>query len=178
MSEKLIPANQDTEDDICVTLVVSGTTIGSWCITPTDACYKRGTGFASSPTPGTPSASAEEDEGSATLYCPWSALCRTRWSSATSQTGTRGGASWEEVLGYMCVCVPFGVWSCGSVSLAISLQLKIAPFTLYIRVLHGLHTISAVCSLALMPVHCSCKTDLTAHGLELLHLTRQLKLSQ
>ena len=82
-------------------------------------------------------------------------------------------------MGYMCVCVPFGVWSCGSLSLAISLQLKVALFTGSIRVLHGLRIISAVCSLALMPVHCSCKTkDLTARGLELLHLTRQLKLSQ
>ena len=66
------------------------------------------------------------------------------------------------------VCVLFGVWSCGFISLAISLQLKVALFTGSIRVLHGLRIISAVCSLALMPVHCSCKTDLTAHGLELL----------
>ena len=61
MREKLISTNQETEDDICVTLVVWGTTIGSWCITPTDAGYKRGTGFTSSPTTGTPSASAEEE---------------------------------------------------------------------------------------------------------------------
>ena len=81
-------------------------------------------------------------------------------------------------MGYMCVHAPFEVWSSGSLSLAISLQLKVALFTGSIRVLHGLRIISAVCSLALMPVHCSCKTDLTAHGLELLHLTRQLKLSQ
>ena len=121
----------------------------------------------------------QRDEGSAAQRCPWSALCRPRWSSANSQTGTRGGASWEEVLGYMCVRVPFEVWSCGSLSLAISLQLKVAPFTGSIPVLHGLRIISAAYSLALVPVHCSCKTeDLTAFGLGLLHLTRQLKLSQ
>lgn len=82
-------------------------------------------------------------------------------------------------MGYMCVRVPFEVWSCGSLSLAISLQLKVAPFTGSIPVLHGLRIISAAYSLALVPVHCSCKTeDLTAFGLGLLHLTRQLKLSQ
>ena len=37
-ARKLISANQEKEDDIFVTLVVWGTTIGSWCITPTDAC--------------------------------------------------------------------------------------------------------------------------------------------
>ena len=98
------------------------------------------------------------NEGSAAQRCPWSALCRPRWSSASSRTGTRGGPRWEEVLGYMCVGVPFEVRSCGSLSLAISPQLKVAPFTRSIPVLHGLHVISAIYSLALMHVHCSCKT--------------------
>ena len=54
-----------------------------------------------------------------------------------------------------------------------------APFTGSIPVVHGLRIISAIHSLALVPVPCSCKTeDLTAVGLGLLHLTRQLKLSQ
>ena len=79
----------------------------------------------------------------------------------------------------MCVRVPFEVWSCGSLSLAISLQLKVAAFTGSIPVVHGLRIISAIHSLALVPVPCSCKReDLTAVGLGLLHLTRQLKLSQ
>ena len=30
MTRKMIPAKQDTEDDFCVTLVLGGTTIGSW----------------------------------------------------------------------------------------------------------------------------------------------------
>ena len=58
--------------------------------------------------------------------------------------------------------VPFRVWSCGLLSLAMSLQLKIAPFT------GAIHSIPALCdvciistihSLALMYVHYSCKTE-------------------
>ena len=42
------------------------------------------------------------------------------------------------------VCVLFGVWSCGFISLAISLQLKIATLTGSIPILFGLQIISTI----------------------------------
>ena len=41
--------------------------------------------------PQLPQKKSQQDEGSAAQCCPWSALCRSRWSSATSQTGRLPG---------------------------------------------------------------------------------------
>ena len=112
-ARKVISTKQETEDDVCVTLVVSGTTIGSWCITPTDACYKRGTGFASSPTPGTPSASAEEETvrwrfccSVLSLVCFMQATVKLSFFSNRYQGWCKLGGG----LGvYVCVCPFWGL---------------------------------------------------------------------
>ena len=60
---------------------------------------------------------------------------------------------------YPCACprvrVPFEVQSCGSLSLAISLQFRIVPFTGSILAVCDVCITSAIYSLALMLVHCS-----------------------
>lgn len=110
-------------------------------------------------------ASAEEetaDEGSVAQCCPWSALVQATVKPGLLLKPVPGVVQAGRRPWGICVCVPWGLvmWIRKSGHL---LQLKIAPFTLYIHVLHGLCIISAVCSLAPMLVHCSCKTeDLTA----------------
>ena len=154
-------------------VIIWGTAIGSWCVTPPDARYKSGSSFASSRTTWTPSASTEgpqsqQDEGSAVHSCPWSACCQSRGSSWRHLTGTRGiwtvVQAWEEVLAYIHVSVPFEVWSCGRLSLAMSLQLRIAPFTGSIPAVCDVCIISTIHSLALMHVQYSCKTEGRSHS--------------
>ena len=64
--------------------------------------------------------------------------------------------AWEEVLVSIDVSVPFEVWSCGRLSLAMSLQLRIAPFT---------GSIPAVCDVCIIShVHYSCKMEGRPHS--------------
>ena len=103
---------------------------------------------------------SQQDEGSAVHSCPWSACCQSRGSSWRHLTGTRGiwtvVQAWEEVLAYIHVSVPFEVWSCGRLSLAMSLQLRIAPFT---------GSIPAVCDVCIIShVHYSCKMEGRPHS--------------
>ena len=63
----------------------------------------------------------------------------------------------------MCVSVTFEVWSYGLLSLAISLQLKTAPFTGSMPVVIDVCIISTICWLALMHIHCSYKTAGRSH---------------
>ena len=146
MSEKLIPANQDTEDDIHVTLVIWGTNIGSWPITPTDVGYKSGSNFTSSLTTGIPSASTEEEPARWRFCCSLlSLICFLQVKMKLSYFSNRyqGWCNLGGGLGVY-VCVLFGVWSCGFISLAISLQLKIATLTGSIPILFGLQIISTI----------------------------------
>ena len=96
-------------------MVLGGTTIGSWRITPTYQSCKKWHPFPSSPTTGIPSASAEErlqerqNEGcvpECTTSC--GLCCPRRGSSAKPLRGARDGLIWEQVLG-MCV---FLLWFC------------------------------------------------------------------
>ena len=112
MPEKLsLPSRK--QDDVCVTLVVSGTTIGSWCITPTDACYKRGTGFASSPTPGTPSASAEEETVRWSFCCSVLSLVCFMQDTVKLSYFSNQYQGWCKLGGglgvYVCVCPFWGL---------------------------------------------------------------------
>ena len=66
----------------------------------------------------------------------------------------------------MCICVsvPFEVWSYASLSLAISLQFKISPFTGSSPAICDVCIISTISSLALIYVHCCCKTEGGSHS--------------
>ena len=112
----MIPAKQDTEDDVCVTLVLGGTAIGSRCVTPTQWSCKRWQ-VTTSPATGTSSVLTKErlqerqHEGSVPEFTTCFGLCRPRRaSSAKPLRGTRDGLIWKEVLG-VCVCVCVCVWS-------------------------------------------------------------------
>ena len=83
-------------------VIIWGTAIGSWCVTPPDARYKSGSSFASSRTTWTPSASTEgpqsqQDEGSAVQSYPWSACCQSRGCSERHLSGTRGIWTWSKL---------------------------------------------------------------------------------
>ena len=67
-------------------------------------------------------------------------------------------------MAYIHVSVPFEVWSCGLLSLAMSLQLRIAPFTGSIPAVCDVCVISTIHSLALMHVQYSCKTEGRSHS--------------
>ena len=151
----MIPAKQDTEDDVCVTLVLGGTAIGSRCVTPKQWSCKRWQ-VTTSPATGTSSVLTKErlqerqHEGSVPEFTTCFGLCRPRRaSSAKPLRGTRDGLIWKEILGVcvcvcVCVCDPFMVLLCGCMSWAISLQLNTAPFTGSTPVLFGLCIIFTV----------------------------------
>ena len=106
----MIPDKQDTEDDVCVTLVLGRTTIDSWCIIPTQWSCKR---WQVTIPPATGATSVltkdrlqeHQKEASVPEFTINFGLCRPRrGSSATSLRGTRDGLIWEQVL-HVCVCV-------------------------------------------------------------------------
>lgn len=89
-----------------------------------------------------------------------------------------GRRSWG-VKGF-CVCVPFVVLLCGSMSWAISLQLHTAPFIGSIPARFGLCVIFTVYPLPLVSFSCSCNIEKGSvkQLLDFLHLTSELKLCQ
>ena len=151
----LSPAKSDIEDHFSVTLVLGGTTIGSWNVTANIASLWKVAPIS-------------------TLFNHWDTLSLdrsktirdTRWrfcssvyyfglchprrgSSAKCPRGTRGGLIWEAALGCVCVCVcvcvciSLGVLLCGSISLVISLQRNTTSFIGPAPVPFGICCISA-----------------------------------
>ena len=84
-------------------VVIWGTTIGSWCVTPADAGYKRGSNLHPLQPLGHPQLlqkkghKSQQNEGSAVQSYPWSACCQSRWCSDRRLSGTRGIWTWSKL---------------------------------------------------------------------------------
>lgn len=147
MSRKACPANQDTGDDISnfgheeQTLALTHHRVRMLVIKVAAISHPL--------TTGTPSASTEEEPARWRFCCSVLSLGLLYAGQDEAQLLLKpvdyqgwcnlGGGVLDIVL-----LSTFGVWSCGFISLAISLQLQIAPLTGSIPVLFGLQIISTI----------------------------------
>ena len=112
-------------------------------------------------------------------YLVWFVAPKKRKLSQVSQR-YQGWSDLGAGLGGVCMCVPFVVLLCGSMSWAISLHLHTAPFIGSIPARFGLCVIFTVYPLPLVSFSCSCNIEKGSvkQLLDFLHLTSELKLCQ
>lgn len=100
----------ETEDDVCVALVVSGTTIGSCSSRQQILAIKRLRLHPLQPLGHPPSFCRRDSEMKVLLLSVVLGLfMQATVKLSFFSNRYRGGASWEEALGYMCVCPFWGL---------------------------------------------------------------------